>query len=61
MRSRVVPRVARVAGAVALVVTLLSVALSSPAQAADYGGRIEARYQALGGPAGALGAPTSEP
>lgn len=31
------------------------------AQAADDGGRIEARYQALGGEAGVLGPPTSEP
>ncbi len=55
VRSRVV------AAVVALVLACLSVALSSPAQAADDGGRIEARYQALGGAAGVLGAPTSEP
>lgn len=48
-------RIALLAAALALV------ALPGVAHAADDGGRIEARYQALGGQAGALGAPTSEP
>jgi hypothetical protein len=48
-------RIALLAAALALV------ALPGVAHAADDGGRIEARYQALGGAAGALGAPTSEP
>ncbi len=43
-----------------LAAALALVALPGTALAADDGGRIEARYQALGGEAGVLGPPTSE-